>query len=114
MIKLRKLYYFFKGSKLTKVSRYSDRSLYKLLLILKQALKEGELETGLCRLTIDLHSDDIISTKECTEILNWIRVTEATNVDNLVKGIYWFEPGLVKPRLEIINKQLSKFENIIT
>jgi hypothetical protein len=98
-----RLYYFFRGSKLNKVQNTkSTRDLYTLLLIVKQALKEGRLKTGLCGLVQRLYIEVIITRKEYDLLTDWIENTSFINNFDC----YWFKNGLVKPRLNIVNKEL--------
>lgn len=79
-----------------------------LLLILRQALLDGKLYTGLCYLIQDLlSSEEKFSPSEAHRLANILRNHDPR--EPLNSSAYYFERGEVEPRLEFLNKLIEYY-----
>jgi transcriptional regulator CtsR len=81
------------------------RTYKELLIILRDNLKKCIDSYGMCYAINDLFFDDIITEEECNKLNNYLDNNKPRNVRD---DSYWLKAGLLKPRIEWLNKQINK------
>ena len=78
------------------------RSIKKLLIVLKDQIKEKYSNSGMCAEVNFLSFDNKITHKEAVKLLIYLKRNKPNN------KTFWFEPELLQPRLDWLNQQISK------
>jgi hypothetical protein len=75
----------------------TEKELFELMLT-----RQDLFTDGLCCWVISMWAEEYITVPECGLLLNYLKASEPT------KGMYWWKPCKIEPRIEWIKQQIEK------